>query len=111
MKTIIEPLRERQPEDTIKKCVQTRQFMPGVIKARDEFDDIDLVFPWRTAFQMKRDEHTFMKPWYIKYKDEEIRVNLHQLDYYFKTNEPYFMHFQRYIVGRPNLLRLPLYAV
>ena len=76
-KTIIAPLRERQPEDTITKSVQTKKFIPGVIKARDEFEDIDLVFPWRTPFTMMRDEHTYMKPYYIKYKDEEIRVNLH----------------------------------
>ena len=59
---------------------------------------------------MKRHPHTFMQPWYIKHNGEEIRVNLTKLDHYFKTGDPYFMHFQRYIVGRPNLLSLPLYC-
>lgn len=33
------------------------------------------------------------------------------IDRHFKREYPFFMNFQRYIVGRPNLLKLPVYPV
>ena len=52
-----------------------------------------------------------MKPFYIKHNDEEIRVTLNQIDRQIKSNQPYYMSLQRYIVGRPNLLRMAVYPV
>ena len=43
--------------------------------------------------------------------EEEMRVTCNKVDYHTKTNLPYFMEFQRYIVGRPNLLRMPVIPV
>jgi hypothetical protein len=55
--------------------------------------------------------HSEVKPFYLKYKDEEIRVTLSRVDRHFKRDYPYFLSLQRYIVGRPNLLKIPIYPV
>lgn len=48
-KTYIEVLRERQPLDTLEAC-KIEKVIPAVISARDEFPDVDLIFPWKTPF-------------------------------------------------------------
>jgi hypothetical protein len=60
-----------------------------------------------------KSEHSYVRPWYIKHPvtEEEIRVTCNRIDYHDKTRLPYFMDFQRYIVGKPNLIRLPVIPV
>ena len=112
VKSFIDPIRERQSNDTIEKC-HLERVVPGVISARDEYSDVDLVFPWRVPFAISRSEHSLVRPWYLKHPvtEEELRVTCNRIDYHTKTKLPYFMEFQRYIVGRPNLLRLPVIPV
>ena len=43
-KTWIDPIRVRQPTDTL-ELVAKEKLVPAVITARDEFDDVDLIFP------------------------------------------------------------------
>jgi hypothetical protein len=38
-------------------------------------------------------------------------VTLESIDTHFKREYPYFLNLQRYIVGRPNLLKIPIYPV
>lgn len=38
-------------------------------------------------------------------------MTLNHIDAHAKSEEPLFIDFQRYIVGRPNLLRMPIYPV
>lgn len=52
-----------------------------------------------------------VRPFFIRHNDEEIRVTCSSVTEHFKTNQPVLMDFQRYIVGRPNLLTLPLNPV
>lgn len=82
-----------------------------MIEAREEFKDLDVVFPWNAPHLIKRSEHHTVRPFYIRHKDEEIRVTLKSMDHHFKREYPLFMEFQRYIVGRPNLLKIPIYPV
>lgn len=112
VKSFQNPLRERQPTDTLEFCAKER-VLPGVITARDEFPDVDLVWPWRTAFNISRSEHGMVRPWHMLHPttEEEIRVTCTNIDYHPKTRLPYYMEFQRYVVGRPNLLRLPVVPV
>jgi len=72
-----------------------------------------LVFPWRVPFNITSGEHSYVRPWYLRHPktEEEIRVTCTKIDYHAKTRLPYFMEFQRYIVGRPNLLLLPVVPV
>lgn len=109
-KIYIDTLRDRQPEDTIERCVANKE-VAGLIKARDEFKEIDLVFPWNAPYLIKRQAHHAVRPFYIRHNDEEIRVTMESIDTHFKREYPYFMNLQRYIVGRPNLLKLPIYPV
>lgn len=91
----------------------TEKLMPACIGARDEFPDVDLVMQWKTPFRVTKSEHSYVRPWYITHPvtEEEIRVTCTKIDYHDKTRLPYFMEFQRYIVGRPNLIRLPVIPV
>jgi len=84
------------------------KWIPGVIKAREEFNDIDMVWPWKAPFRVTRVDHGAVRPWYCIHPEteEEIRVTVMNIDYGVKNRLPYFMEFQRYIVGRPNLLCL-----
>ena len=49
VKIFLDPLRERQPEDSLQK-LHKEKLVAACIDARDEFDDVDLVFPHRTPF-------------------------------------------------------------
>ncbi len=111
-KTFLEAVRERGPTDTIEKCGADK-LVPGVINARDEFPDVDLVFKWSVPFLIKRGEHSHVRPFYITHPEtqEEIRVTCNNIDYHAKTRLPFYMDFQRYIVGRPNLINIPVVPV
>jgi len=111
-KTWIDPIRVRQPTDTL-ELVAKEKLVPAVITARDEFDDVDLIFPWRVPFHIKRSEHSFVRPWYLKHPetDEEIMVTCNTIQYHEKSRLPFWMEFQRYIVGRPNLINIPIIPV
>jgi len=54
-----------------------------------------------------------VRPWYVKHPEteEEIRLTVNRIDYNIRTRLPYFIDFQRYIVGRPNLINLPIVPV
>ena len=91
--------------------VMLNKYLIGVIAARDEFKDLDVVFPWNAPYLIKRQHHHTVRPFYIRHNDEEIRVTLESIDTHFKREYPYFLNLQRYIVGRPNLLKLPIYPV
>jgi len=48
-KSYLDPVRERQPTDTLEECVK-HKLIPGIVTARDEFADWDMVWHWRTPF-------------------------------------------------------------
>jgi hypothetical protein len=48
-KSYIDTLRGRLPDDTIEKCLKNKE-VAGIIEAREEFPELDLVFPWRVPF-------------------------------------------------------------
>ena len=111
-KMFLEPLRMRQPSDTLQKALREK-FVPGVIKAREEHDDVDLVWAWQIPYRITRVDHGKVRPWYVVHPEteEEIRVTVSNIDYHDKTQAPFYMELQRYIVGRPNLLCLNVQAV
>ena len=55
----------------------------------------------------------WVRPWYVRHPvtEEEIRVTCQHIDYGAKNKLPYYMEFQRYIVGQPNLLRISVLPV
>jgi hypothetical protein len=63
----------------------------AVIKGRDEFEDLDLVFPHRTPFTIKKTDHGMVRPFVVRYNDTEIIVNLENVETHFKTREPVLM--------------------
>ena len=103
-KIYIDTLRDRLPEDTIEKCVANKEvagksryffkviYLIGVIAARDEFKDLDVVFPWNAPYLIKRQHHHTVRPFYIRHNDEEIRVTLERIDTHFKREYPYFLN-------------------
>lgn len=93
-KTYLQAVREREPTDTIEKCGADK-LVAGVINAREEFPDVDLVFKWNVPFLIKRGEHSHVRPFYINHPvtQEEIRVTCNNIDYHAKTQLPFFMDF------------------
>merc|ERR1711990_856164 len=81
------------------------------IDARDEFEDVDLVMPWRTPFTIRKADHGLARPFWIRHNGEEIMVTCNKIVENFKTLKPVLIEFQRYIPGKPNLLTLPLIPV
>ena len=41
----------------------------AVIKGREEFEDLDLVFPHRTPFTIKKTDHGMIRPFYVRWND------------------------------------------
>lgn len=58
-----------------------RKGVAGIIEGREEFDDIDAVWPWKVPYQLKRADHMFTQPWYLRHPEteEEIRVTLNKI--------------------------------
>lgn len=56
-----------------------------MISGREEFDDVDLVMPNRTPHTIKRCEHGMVRPYFVRFNDEDIRVTCNKIDYHFKT--------------------------
>ena len=69
--------------------------IPGVIGAREEYDDIDMVWPVRAATRIFRADHPFVQPWYVRHPvtEEEIRVTCRELKRHNATDKPYFLDF------------------
>ena len=111
-KQYLDPLRMRQESDGLEKCMMANE-VPGVISARDEFDDLDMVWPVRISSRVRNADHPWVQPWYVRHPEteEEIRVTCVKIDKHPKKERPYWAEFQRYIVGRPNLLQIPINPV
>ena len=61
------------------------KLVAGCIEARDEFDDVDLVFPRRTPFTITSADHGLVRPFFIRHDDHEVMVTLELLRRHFKT--------------------------
>jgi len=110
VKIFLDPLRDRQLDDTL-QALHAKGEVAAVIKARDEFEDVDLVLPHRAPFTIWKADHGMVRPFYVRHNDEEIMVTVTKIETHFKSKEPLLVEFQRYIPGRPNLLTLPLVPV
>ena len=77
VKLYLNPTRLREPTDTLEKCIK-EQIMPGVIKGREEHDDIDLIFPWNCPYKVLKVDHGQVRPWYAIHPEteEEIRCTV-----------------------------------
>ena len=94
VKSYLNPLRMRQPSDTLQYCMK-EETIPGVVSGRDEFGDLDLVWPWNTPYRVNKSEHSYVRPWYLIHPEteEEIRVNCNKIDSDLKTKKPYYIEF------------------
>jgi len=84
VKIYLDPLRERQISDSLQKLHQDKE-VAGLISARDEFDDLDLVFPHRTPFTITKADHGMVRPFFVRHKEEEIMVTTTKIERHFKT--------------------------
>ena len=93
-KSFLNADRMRLPTDTLEHCMKN-ELMPGVIAGRDEFSDLDMIWPWRTPYRVTRSEHSFVRPWYVIHPEteEEIRVTCRNIDYDITSRKPYYIEF------------------
>ena len=94
VKQFADPLRVRQETDRIEECMKKNQVC-GVINARDEFDDVDLVWPARIPTRIINADHPWVQPWYVRHPEteEEIRVTCQKIERHMKTNQAFFLDF------------------
>jgi len=94
VKSYINPERMREPTDTIKYCM-ANSLLAGVVEGREEFDDVDLVWKMRTASRITRNDHPFMRPYYLLHPEteEEIRVTCKDIQYHPTKKIPYNIKF------------------
>ena len=85
-------MRDRQPDDTLQK-LHSEKLVAGCIEARDEFEDVDLVFPHRTPFTITKTDHGLVRPFYVRHNDEEIMVTCKEIVRHFKTQQPVLIDF------------------
>lgn len=76
-KMYLNPIRMREETDTLEKCI-AEKLMPGVIKGREEHDDVDLIFPWNAPYKVTRVDHGQVRPWHAIHPEteEEIRCTV-----------------------------------
>lgn len=91
--------------------MHAEQTVAAVVGERDEFDDLDIVVPWRVPFTIAKAHHGLVRPFVLRHNGEEITVTCSNIRRHFKTHRPVLLEFQRFIPGRPNLLTLPLVHV
>jgi len=68
VKIFLDPLRERLVDDSLQKLHKDK-LVAGCINARDEFPDLDLVFPHRTPFTIRKTDHGLVRPFYVRHND------------------------------------------
>ena len=91
-KIYFDSVRERQLEDTLEK-MHEKQLVAACVGERDEFEDLDLVMPWRTPFTIRKTLHGLVRPFVIRHNDEEIMVTCHKIMDHFKTKRPVLIDF------------------
>lgn len=74
-KIYLDALRARQPNDTLQNVLANRE-VAACINGREEFEDVDLVFPHRTPFTIKKADHGMVRPFWVRHNDDEIMVNV-----------------------------------
>ncbi|CAD8060390.1 unnamed protein product [Paramecium sonneborni] len=81
-----------------------------VIEGRDEFEDIDIVLDYYQVAAVKRRICANVAPIYIRIPghNEDIRCTLGEIIKDPKSGWPFKVTLRRYIVGRPNLLYVPI---
>ena len=94
VKQNMDPLRMRRETDRLEDCYLNNELC-GVIQARDEFDDVDLVWRVRAAHRVWAADHPWVQPWYVKHPEteEEIRVTCSKIDRHIKSLRPFYIEF------------------
>mmetsp|Transcript_1940 Transcript_1940/g.3355 ORF Transcript_1940/g.3355 Transcript_1940/m.3355 type:complete len:119 (+) Transcript_1940:319-675(+) len=87
VKIFLDPMRERQPDDTLEKLYNNME-VAAVIEGRDEFEDVDLVFPHRTPYTLMKTDHGLVRPFTVRHNDQEIMVTLKKIERHAKSRKP-----------------------
>jgi hypothetical protein len=82
VKIYLDSVRERKIEDTL-QSIHKKSEVAAVIRGREEFNDLDLVFPHRTPFTIKKTDHGMVRPFYVRHNDEEIMVTCTEIKEHF----------------------------
>jgi len=106
-KIIVPPLRLRNPEYTL-ESLRNSNLCSGVVFARDGLSEIDLVFDVKQATYLNRVKDYSVRSFLVPVGDEMIRCTLNEIYRHFSKNWVIQIRFNRFIVGKPNLVWLPL---
>jgi hypothetical protein len=101
----------RQPEETIKHLWRHRK-VAGVVRARDEFPELNLTHKARDVFDVYRDMETHngtTQPYFLSIDDDSdyFKVTIEDVHIHeFYQHWPMFMAWNRFIPGRPNRMMM-----
>ena len=95
--------------------------MAAVIRGRERCEEVDFVLDRRIVYMLKKAESPHARQYLIKFpegKEEEIIVTLQSITFHDRKIDgaqnildemwPTKIYFNRFIVGRPNLIELPI---
>jgi hypothetical protein len=103
---LVPPVRLRREDDTLELC-RRNKLTPGVILARDEFEDVDLVFDVKQPTQMRRRKEYKSLLYTVPVGDENITCTINKILQHEGKHWFYQVAFNRFIVGRPNPVYVP----
>lgn len=77
---------------------------------REEFPEVDFVLDQKQGYTLRRVPQMMAQNYHVRLPetDEIIRVTINNLEFHPELNWIPWIHFNRYIVGRPNLLYIPI---
>lgn len=109
---MIKGLRMRQADDTLEKLRENKE-ANVVVQKRDEWnEDLHLVAPWSLARYLMRTDNGHCRQYELDVgATDSIRVILDKVDFHPWSNFPIKIRFNRFVLGRPNPLNLPISTI
>jgi hypothetical protein len=106
-KHILPVKRVRTNEDSIFGLLKQDE-IACILEGREEFPDFHFVLDRKFVRSFNSKPHWKVKPFYLQHGNQETRCTVIEKARLPTYETPYKMRFQRYIVGRPNLLTLEI---
>ena len=101
-------LRLRQADDTISKLKENGECALSILKRDEWAEDLDCVVTMSSARKINRAKHGSVRRFKIHHGDEEIYAVKHEIMMHDWQEWPMKLEMNRFIVGRPNPIRVPI---
>lgn len=107
---LIEPVRLRRTTDTI-ESLRKEYLVPLTINAREEYPAMEFVVKQRVGLLMGKGEHGMQRRYCVRWETEDIEIIPYELIFHDWQNWPMKIESNRFIVGRPNPVKVPIWPI